>query len=234
MKFGLFGGARARGGPAGDSSAYHDFINYVAEAERFGFSSVFLVEHHFTGFGQVSASMSLLAYLAARTERIRLGTAVTVLPWHNPILVAEQAATLDVLSHGRLDFGVGRGFRAAECAGFGQSMEEAAQRHEEALEVILKAWTTAGRWSHRGRFWDYADVIVEPTSVQSPHPPIWVGAGSRPSLIGAADRGFRLLLDQVASFEKTGERIAVYRDRVAELGREHSPAGDVAVTRSLH
>ena len=96
MKFGLFGGARAKGGPAGDSYAYHDFVNYVVEAERLGFSSVFLVEHHFTGFGQVSASMSLLAYLAARTERIRLGTAVVVLPWHNPILVAEQAATLDL------------------------------------------------------------------------------------------------------------------------------------------
>ena len=71
MKFGLFGGARARGGPAGDSHAYHDFVNYVIEAEKLSFSSVFLVEHHFTGFGQVSASMSLLAYLAARTERIR-------------------------------------------------------------------------------------------------------------------------------------------------------------------
>jgi len=67
MKFGLFGGARARGGPAGDSYAYHDFIHYVVEAERLGFSSVFLVEHHFTGFGQVSASMNLLSYLAART-----------------------------------------------------------------------------------------------------------------------------------------------------------------------
>ena len=114
MRFGLFGGARARGGPAGDSSAYHDFINYVVEAEKLGFSSVFLVEHHFTGFGQVSASMSLLAYLAARTERIRLGTAVVVLPWHNPILVAEQAATLDLLSNGRLDFGVGKGYRSYE------------------------------------------------------------------------------------------------------------------------
>ena len=67
MKFGLFGGARARGGPAGDSEGYHDFINYVVEAERVGFSSVFLVEHHFTGFGQVSASLNLLSYLAART-----------------------------------------------------------------------------------------------------------------------------------------------------------------------
>src|SRR5258708_2299732 len=111
MKFGLFGGARARGGPAGDSEGYHHFINYVIEAERFGFSSVFLVEHHFTGFGQVSASLNLLSYLAARTERIRLGTAVVVLPWHNPVLVAEAAPTLHLLSTGRLDFGVGEGYR---------------------------------------------------------------------------------------------------------------------------
>src|SRR5438067_13675091 len=109
MKFGLFGGARARGGPAGDSSAYHDFITYVVEAERLGFSSVFLVEHHFTGFGQVSASMSLLSYLAARTERIRLGTVVVVMPWRNPISVAEHASTLDLLSNRRLGFGGGKG-----------------------------------------------------------------------------------------------------------------------------
>ena len=69
MKFGLFGGARARGGPAGDSYAYHDFVNYVIEAEKLGFTSVFLVEHHFTGFGQVSASMSLLAYLARQITK---------------------------------------------------------------------------------------------------------------------------------------------------------------------
>src|SRR3974377_412592 len=118
MKFGLFGGARARGGPAGDSDGYHDFINYVVEAERLGFSSVFLVEHHFTGFCQVSASINLLSYLGGRTQRILLRTAGVVLPWHNPILVAEQAATLDLLSNGRLDFGVGKGYRSYEFSGF--------------------------------------------------------------------------------------------------------------------
>jgi alkanesulfonate monooxygenase SsuD/methylene tetrahydromethanopterin reductase-like flavin-dependent oxidoreductase (luciferase family) len=234
MRFGLFGGPGA--GPEREDGrhAYHRFADYAVEAEALGFVSVFLTEHHFTGLGQASSPLTLLAHLAARTTTMRLGTAVTVLPWHDPVLLAEQAATLDVLSHGRLDFGVGRGFRAAEFAGFGQSMEEASRRHEEALEVILKAWTREGRWSHRGPFWNYANIVVEPTSVQSPHPPIWVGAGSPPSLSGAADHGFRLLLDQVASFEKTGERIAVYRDRVAELGREYSAARDVAVTRSLH
>src|SRR5271168_1939737 len=172
MKFGLFGGARAKGGPSGDSSAYHDFVNYVVEAEKLGFSSVFLVEHHFTGFGQVSASMSLLAYLAARTERIRLGTAVVVLPWHNPVLVAEQAATLDLLSNGRLDFGVGKGYRPYEFAGFCIAQDEATERFDEAMEVIRRAWGSGGkRFSHVGKWWRYDNVVVEPSPIQAPHPP---------------------------------------------------------------
>ena len=128
MKFGLFGGARARGGPADDSSGYHDFINYIVEAERLGFSSVFLVEHHFTGFGQISATLNFLTYLAAKTSRIRLGTAVLVLRWHNPALLAEQAATLDLLSNGRLDLGIGKGYRWGEFHGFCMPMEEASER----------------------------------------------------------------------------------------------------------
>ena len=179
---------------------------------------MFLTEHHFTGLGQASSPLTLLAHLAGATSTLRLGTAVTVLPWQVPIIVAEQAATVDVLSAGRLDLGVGRGFRAAEFDGFGQSMEEAAARHEEALEVILRAWREPGRWSHRGRFYTYHDVLVEPAPVQSPHPPIWVGAGSPSSLDDAAERGFRLLLDQVGSFELTGRRIAAYRERRAAAG----------------
>ena len=112
MRFGLFGGARtSMGDQPSDSQQLHDFIDYVVEAEALGFESVFLVEHHFTGFGQVSASLNLLSFLAAQTTRMRLGTAVMVLPWHNPALLAEQAATVDVLSGGRLDLGVGRGYR---------------------------------------------------------------------------------------------------------------------------
>src|ERR1700690_107723 len=156
MKFGLFGGARARGGPAGDSEGYHDFIRYVVAAEELGFASVFLVEHHFTGFGQVSASLNLLSYLAARTYRIRLGTAVVVLPWHNPVLVAEQAATLDLLSNGRLDFGVGKGYRDYEFAGFCVPPNEATERFDEAMDVIRKAWVSGGgRFSHHGKRWNF-------------------------------------------------------------------------------
>ena len=120
MRFGLFGSAAARRGSGEFDSAegFRDFIEYNVEAEALGFHGTFVVEHHFTGFGQVSATLNLLTWLGARTRTLRLGTAVIVLPWHNPVLLAEQAATLDLLSGGRLDFGIGKGYRYNEFAGF--------------------------------------------------------------------------------------------------------------------
>ena len=232
MKFGLFGGARARGGPAGDSDGYHDFINYVVEAERLGFSSVFLVEHHFTGFGQVSASLNLLSYLAARTSRIRLGTAVVVLPWHNPVLIAEEAATLDLLSNGRLDFGVGKGYRPYEFSGFCVPSDEATARFDEAMEVIRKAWSTQGRFSYDGRWWHYDNIVVEPSPIQQPHPPFWLGAGSPESIRRAAREGYNLLLDQIAPIDLIIDRVRVFREECAAAGRAYDPMM-VGVTRGL-
>jgi alkanesulfonate monooxygenase SsuD/methylene tetrahydromethanopterin reductase-like flavin-dependent oxidoreductase (luciferase family) len=232
MKFGLFGGARARGGRADDSEGYHQFIDYVVEAERLGFTSVFLVEHHFTGFGQVSASLNLLSYLAARTERIRLGTAVVVLPWHNPILVAEQAATLDLLSGGRLDFGVGKGYREYEFSGFCIPSAEASERFDEAMEVIRKAWTSPGRFSHHGKRWHYDNVVVEPSPIQQPHPPLWLGAGSAESIRRAAREGYNLLLDQIAPVAQTVDRVKIFRRECEHIGRPYDPAM-VGVTRGL-
>src|SRR5438552_16667774 len=147
MKFGLFGGAKSAGeGSVGDSLGYRKYIDYVLHAEQLGYHSVFVVEHHFTGVGQLSASLNFLSYLAARTERIRLGTAVVVLPWHTPALLAEAAATLDLLSNGRLDFGVGKGYRPYEFAGFCVPQEEATARFDEAIDVIRRAWPCKGRY----------------------------------------------------------------------------------------
>ena len=232
MKFGLFGGARARGGPAGDSEGYHDFIRYVIAAEELGFSSVFLVEHHFTGFGQVSASLNLLSYLAARTSTIRLGTAVVVLPWHNPVLVAEEAATLDLLSNGRLDFGVGKGYRPYEFSGFCIKQDEATARFDEAIDVIRKAWTSKGRFSYEGKWWRYDNIVVEPAPIQQPHPPFWMGAGSPESIRRAAREGYNLLLDQIAPIDVIIDRVRVFREECEAVGRRYDPMM-VGVTRGL-
>jgi alkanesulfonate monooxygenase SsuD/methylene tetrahydromethanopterin reductase-like flavin-dependent oxidoreductase (luciferase family) len=235
MRFGLFGSAQAkRGGPDADSAAgFREFIDNNVEAEALGYHSSFLVEHHFTGFGQISATLNLLTWLGARTRTLRLGTAVIVLPWHNPVLLAEQAATLDLLSGGRLDFGIGKGYRYNEFAGFCMPMEEAEERFDESLAIILKAWTQDTPWSHHGKYWQFEGVIVEPPPAQKPYPRLWMGAGSPASIKKVAALGYNLLLDQFASVEEIGERIAVYRAEVQALGRRFDPMS-VGVTRSVN
>src|ERR1700704_3495480 len=234
MKFGLFGSAQAKRGGADLDSAqgFRDFIEYNVEAEALGYDSSFVVEHHFTGFGQVSASLNLLTWVAARTSTLRLGTAVLVLPWHNPVLLAEQAATIDLMSNGRLEFGVGKGYRHNEFASFCIPIEEAEERFEEGLALILKSWTSEQRFSHHGKFWRFEDIIVEPPTAQKPHPPIWMGAGSPDSIRKVAQRGCKLLLDQHASMAATIERFNIYKAEVEKLGRRFDPM-DVGVSRAF-
>ena len=235
MRFGLFGSAQARrGGPDTDSGVgFREFVDYNVEAESLGFVSTFLVEHHFTGFGQISATLSLLTFIAARTKTLRLGTAVIVLPWHNPVLLAEQTATLDLLSQGRLDFGIGMGYRYKEFAGFAMPMEEAEARFDESLAVLLKAWTADAPWSHQGKYWRFDEVVVEPPTHQKPDPPLWMGAGSAASIKKVAAHGYNLLLDQYSTIDEIVERIAIFKAEVERLGRVFDPMS-VGVTRSIN
>ena len=238
MQFGLFGSAAARRPTGADaaefdsSEGFRDFIEYNVEAEALGFRSTFVVEHHFTGYGQVSATLNLLTWLGARTTTLRLGTAVIVLPWHNPVLLAEQAATLDLLSGGRLDFGIGKGYRYNEFVGFRVPIAESDARFDECLEVLLRAWTANEPFSHRGRYWRFDRVVVEPPTAQQPHPPIWMGAGGESSVRRCAERGYNLLLGQYASPADVGRSIAAYRDAVEKSGRRFDPLS-VGVTRAF-
>jgi alkanesulfonate monooxygenase SsuD/methylene tetrahydromethanopterin reductase-like flavin-dependent oxidoreductase (luciferase family) len=229
MQFGIFGSAQANSSDLGPETGqgFRDYLDDCVEAEALGFHSSFLVEHHFTGWNQVSATLMLQTALAMRTTTLRLGTAVIVLPWHNPVLLAEQAATLDLISGGRLDFGVGRGYRHNEFAGFRIPPEEAEPRFEESIEVMTKAFVSRERFSHRGKFWQFDDIVVEPPPAQRPHPPFWVAAGSEASIRSAAKSGFNLILDQYASPEALGQRIALYR-------REGMANGRVAVARQAY
>ena len=122
--------------------------------------------------GQVSATLTLLTFIAARTTRLRLGTAILVLPWHNPVLLAEQVATLDLLSRGRLDLGVGKGYRHNEFAGFAMPPNEAEPRFEEVLDVLVRALASDEPFSHHGRFFCFDKVVVEPPPQRAcAHPP---------------------------------------------------------------
>jgi alkanesulfonate monooxygenase SsuD/methylene tetrahydromethanopterin reductase-like flavin-dependent oxidoreductase (luciferase family) len=235
MRFGLFGGAQARatrpGAPMGQG--FHDYVDFATEADALGYHSAFVVEHHFSGWTQISATLNLLTWLAARTRRLRVGTAVMVLPWHNPVLLAEQTATLDLLSGGRLDLGIGKGYRYNEFRGFGIAADEAEVRFDECLEVLVRAWTATEPFSHAGRFWRFDQVVVEPPPGQQPHPPVWMAAGSAESIRKVAQRGFNLLLDQFATEQAIGERIALFKSEVEARSARFDPMS-VAVARDVY
>ncbi|MGH6670407.1 MAG: LLM class flavin-dependent oxidoreductase [Xanthobacteraceae bacterium] len=235
MQFGLFTSAQASSGDlsAETGQGFRDWLDFNVEAEALGFRSSFLVEHHFTGWNQVSSTLMLLMALAMRTRTLRLGSAVMVLPWHNPVLLAEQAATLDLVSGGRFDFGIGKGYRHSEFKGFQIAPEEADARFEEAVDVIKRALTSRLRFSHRGRFWHFEDIVVEPPPAQKPHPPFWVAAASEASIRRAAERAFHLILDQYASSLQIAERIATYREERDRRGLPFDPM-QVAVARQLY
>jgi len=235
MQFGLFGSASARRGSGefDSTEGFHDFIEYNVEAEALGFHGTFVVEHHFTGYGQVSATLNLLTWLGARTKSLRLGTAVMVLPWHNPVLLAEQAATLDLLSGGRLDFGIGTGYRYNEFVGFDVPLDEAREKFEESIAVMLKAWTSDEPFSHKGKFWTFKDIVVEPPPFRKPHPVVWMGAGSERSIRDVARRGFNLLLGQYAAVADVARNIAIFRDAVEAKGEPWDPMR-VGLTRAFY
>ena len=235
MQFGLFCSPKADAPGFGPETGqgFRDYLDFNVEAEALGLHSSFLVEHHFTGWNQVSSTLMLLMALAMRTKTLRLGSAVMVLPWHNPVLLAEQAATLDLVSGGRFDFGIGKGYRHSEFKGFQIAPEEAEARFDEAVEVMTRAFVSRQRFSHRGRFWHFEDIVVEPPPAQRPHPPFWVAAGSAPSIRRAAARGFNLILDQYASTAQIAERIGLYRNERKARGLAFDPM-QVAVARQLY
>jgi alkanesulfonate monooxygenase SsuD/methylene tetrahydromethanopterin reductase-like flavin-dependent oxidoreductase (luciferase family) len=139
---------------------------------------------------------------------------------------------LDLLSNGRLDLGIGKGYRWGEFHGFCMPMEEAQERYDEAVAFLRKAWTTTGRFSHHGKRWHFEDVVIEPAPVQKP-PPLWVGAQSAPSIRHAAEGGFNLLLGQAGSPDLVAENIGIYRKAVEARGRDFDPM-TVGLTRALH
>ena len=234
MKFGLFGSAKSApvNSDIDSASGYNDWVKFNIEAEKLGYYSTFTVEHHFTGLGQVSASMSLLTFLAAKTQKIRLGTAVMALPWHNPILLAEQASTLDLLSGGRLDFGVGKGYRYNEFNGFNIDMVEAHDRFHDCLNVIYKCWNEKKKWNYKSKYWTFNDIIVEPPCVQKPHPPIWMAAGNQDSIKTVAKHNCNLLLDQFSPISSVIERINIFNDELNKHKIKIKP--EIALARAMY
>ena len=227
MKFGLFHSVQLPN-PLEQERYYREALEQVLHAERLGYNSVWFTEHHFTRHGIVSATLSVLAYLAGLTETIRLGTAVTVLPFHNPVQLAEQTATVDLLSNGRLDLGVGRGYQRGEFHRMGVPMDEATRRFEESIDVLTRAWTSTEPFDHRGEFWNFNDLTVQPKPVQRPHPPIFVAASGTESMARVVRNDWNLLIGQAESYEQVAGQVDFYKRSLAESERGYTPERVVA------
>jgi len=167
--------------------------------------------------------LMMVPVIAQRTRRIRIGTAVSLLPLQHPLSTAEQAATADVLSGGRLEFGVGRGSIPSQFHGFRIPVAENRARFDEALEIIRLAWTRE-RFSYHGRFWDVEELAVVPRPVQRPHPPIRVAVHTAESFAHIGDKGWPIYSGTTTTpLPQLREYMALYRERLAAAGHPWQP-----------
>ena len=196
-------------------------------AEPLGFDSLFALEHHFTGYAMSPAPTQLLAYYAGRTKRIQLGTAVIVLPWHDPVRVAEQIALLDILCGGRCLFGFGRGAASVEYEGFRIPMGEARPRFVEAANIIVKALANES-FEHQGEFFQIPRTAIRPRPISHPERRFYASAVSPESGEIMAKLGFGILMVMQNEWTKASEDIATYRRIASEAG--HTPRPPVILT----
>ena len=168
-------------------------------ADQLGMHSAWIGEHHFNSLGVLSSPELVLGYIAARTKHIRLAPAVNVTPLHHPIRVAEQWATLDLLTNGRVDFASGRGYDSREYAPFGVSFADNQSIFEEGMEILKKLWSADGkRIDHHGKHYKFEDVRITPNPIQKPLP-VYIGSFSKPSIELAARLGFNLVVAPFAA-----------------------------------
>jgi len=189
-------------------------------AEPLGFDSLFALEHHFTGYAMSPSPTQLLSYYAGRTRRITLGTAVIVLPWHDPVRVAEEIALLDVLSGGRCLFGFGRGAASAEYAGFRVPMEEARARFVEAARIVVKALTEPS-FDWDGEFFHIPRTSIRPRPISHPERRFYASSVSPESAEIMAKLGFGVLVVMQNEWPKAAQDIERYRDIATSVG--HTP-----------
>ena len=252
MKFGcFFGGQRPQhheqygeGGKENpnavfrtDTEVYQDILKGARLAEELGFDSVWITEHAFSEHGIISSPHSLLAAIAAQTTRVKVGVAVTVVPWHHPIRMAQDLATIDVISQGRLIIGAGRGYQKREFDGYGVDISESRERFVEGMDIAIRAWSQE-RFSYEGKFYNIPDVMVLPKPVQKPHPPIWMAVTQSPESLDIAVRNRWSLitvggLSPGADTEEEQTLIGLYHSKMMDNGVAPEDIS-VAVVRNLY
>lgn len=200
-----------------DAAVMHEHFALGDLAEPLGFNSLWALEHHFTGYAMSPAPLQLLAYFAGRTRRVELGTAVIVLPWHDPIRVAEQIALLDVMCGGRCLFGFGRGAASVEYEGFGIPMGEARPRFAESAQIIVKALRDES-FEHQGEFYKIARTSIRPRPISHPERRFYASSVSPESADLIAKLGFGMLLIMQNEWAKCREDIVKFHATAAAAG----------------
>ena len=207
-------------GPREAARFCEQLLQEAEHAERCGFDGVFVPERHARTECMFPAPLPLMAAIAARTRRVKIGSYVIMPALYDPVHLAEQAAMIDLLSAGRLILGVGVGYHPRYFAHFGVPIKQREGRFEEALEVMRKAWTTVGEFSHRGKYYRYEGANLTPKPYQKPHPPIWIGAFN-PKSIARAGRlgevwGMAPFFDTIETLRR---QVDIYKEAEARAGR---------------
>jgi alkanesulfonate monooxygenase SsuD/methylene tetrahydromethanopterin reductase-like flavin-dependent oxidoreductase (luciferase family) len=213
--FGLITCQRYPGDPRSDVELYAEAIELAVVAEDLGFDSVWTSEHHFVDDGYLPSVLALSAAIAARTDRVAIGTALLLAPLLDPVRVAEDAAVVDLVSGGRLILGVGLGWREEEFEGLGVRLEERGRRLEDAIVVYRQAWS--GELVRGGVLLRYPGVPVRPLPARPGGPPLWVGAMSDPAVRRAGRLGDGFMATEVTA-SSLGEQVALARQARAEAG----------------
>jgi len=217
MKFGIDHLFTVRGDRT-EQEVLQDSIRQTVLAEELGFDGCWIAEHHFSTYGIVGNLSTMAAALAQATERIRIGLAVAVLPLASPLRLAEELALVDVLSGGRLDIGVGRGYQPDEFRRFGIPFEEASARFDETLEILQLCWRDEP-FSFDGKFFQLEDIEIFPKPLQKPHPPIMKAALSSHTFGQAGKSGMRILTSpNFTPIELVKENLGTYRTSLQDAG----------------
>ncbi len=222
MKVGLlqFFGWRDRSVPL--ENVYARALERIEIMDETGYDAVWLAEHHFSGYSVCPSVHVMGTHVAARTRRLRIGTAVTLAAFYHPLRIAEEVALLDILSDGRVNWGAGRGFDPTEFSVFGVPPDESTARFREAVGIVLAAWQN-DRLDFEGAFHRYEDVEVLPKPRQKPHPPTWVAASSLGAIDWAAQHGHSILMDPHSAHAEIARKLAHYRSGLESAGQNDRP-----------
>lgn len=230
MKFGVLQFFSWPGRRVPLATVYERAFQRMEVMDKTGYDAVWLAEHHFSTYSVCPSVHIMGTHIAAKTENIRIGTAISLASFYHPLRLAEEVALLDNISGGRVNWGAGRGFDPTEHKMFGVEPSESYARFREAVEIVLAAWKNE-RLSYEGEFWRFEDVEVLPKPLQDPMP-VWLAATSLEAIEWTAQRGHTIMMDPHATHPEIAQKRAFYKQALETAGFSIS-GRDIPMARTL-